>query len=91
MKLGPWRIREIAPDFTVEDVWALPVYGGAGDFPALLGSWPPSTRPATDPPRFACCSGSAARYMSLIAPFRYWVVYPALMRQIERAWKTRVP
>ena len=32
----PWRIREIAPDFTLEDVWALPVYGGAGDFPALL-------------------------------------------------------
>ena len=32
----PWRIREIAPDFTVEDVWALPVYGGAGDFPRLL-------------------------------------------------------
>lgn len=33
----PWRIREIAPDFTVEDVWALPVHGGAGDFQALLG------------------------------------------------------
>src|SRR5215475_1071460 len=32
----PWRIREIAPDFTLEDVWALPVYGDAGDFPALL-------------------------------------------------------
>ena len=32
----PWRIREIAPDFTLEDVWALPAYGGAGDFPALL-------------------------------------------------------
>src|SRR5260370_19880148 len=32
----PWRIRGIAPDFTLEDVWALPVYGGAGDFPALL-------------------------------------------------------
>ena len=32
----PWRIREIAPDFTLEDVWALPVHGGAGDFPALL-------------------------------------------------------
>jgi hypothetical protein len=32
----PWRIREIAPDFTLEDVWALPVYGGAGDFPRLL-------------------------------------------------------
>ncbi len=33
---GPWRIREIAPDFTVEDVWALPVRGGAEDFQALL-------------------------------------------------------
>src|SRR5260370_12751609 len=32
----PWRIREIAPDFTVEDVWALPVDGGAGDFQTLL-------------------------------------------------------
>lgn len=32
----PWRIREIAPDFTVEDVWALPAQGGAEDFPALL-------------------------------------------------------
>ena len=30
-------------------------------------------------------------YMTLIAPFRHWVVYPALMRQIERAWNTRVP
>jgi len=32
----PWRIREIAPDFIVEDVWALPVQGGAEDFEALL-------------------------------------------------------
>ena len=32
----PWRIREIAPDFTVEDVWALPARGGAEDFPALV-------------------------------------------------------
>jgi Protein of unknown function (DUF2867) len=32
----PWRIREIAPDFTLEDVWALPVHGDAGDFGALL-------------------------------------------------------
>jgi hypothetical protein len=29
-------------------------------------------------------------YMALIKPFRYWIVYPALMRQIERAWNTRV-
>ena len=32
----PWRIREIAPDFTVEDVWALPVRGDAEDFQALV-------------------------------------------------------
>jgi len=32
----PWRIREIAPDFILEDVWALPTPGGADDFPALL-------------------------------------------------------
>jgi hypothetical protein len=32
----PWRIRDIAPDFIVEDVWALPVHGGAEDFPKLL-------------------------------------------------------
>jgi Protein of unknown function (DUF2867) len=32
----PWRIREIAPDFTLEDVWALPTPGGPDDFPALL-------------------------------------------------------
>jgi len=28
-------------------------------------------------------------YMALIAPFRHWIVYPALMRQTERAWNTR--
>jgi Protein of unknown function (DUF2867) len=32
----PWRIREIASDFTVEDVWALPARGDAEDFQALL-------------------------------------------------------
>src|SRR5437762_2582529 len=32
----PWRIREIAPDFRLEDVWALPVQGGAEDFQTLL-------------------------------------------------------
>jgi len=32
----PWRIREIVPDFTLEDVWALPALGGAEDFQTLL-------------------------------------------------------
>lgn len=31
-----WRIGEIAPDFKLEDVWALPAEGGAEDFAALL-------------------------------------------------------
>jgi hypothetical protein len=32
----PWRIHEIASDFTVEDVWALPANGSADDFAALV-------------------------------------------------------
>jgi len=32
----PWRIREIVADFTLEDVWALPLQGGAEDFQAAL-------------------------------------------------------
>jgi len=31
-----WRIGEIVPDFTLEDVWALPMRGDADDFPAVL-------------------------------------------------------
>ena len=29
-------------------------------------------------------------YMALIRPFRHRFVYPALMRQIERAWNARL-
>jgi hypothetical protein len=198
----PWRIREIAPDFTLEDVWAFPAHGGAEDFQTLLevmtsglsdpanweslptrvlwrvrdrpGSWfglgrisapidsggddaadklpIPGTNETSltdrlsddlrntaaglhfDSVPFAplyctdvefaaelsnrtvhsvmhlawvdqgegCYQGQMAvyvkprgpfgkGYMALIKPFRYWVVYPALMRQIEREWNTRVP
>lgn len=34
----PWRIHDIAPDFRVLDVWALPTPGGADDFPRLVES-----------------------------------------------------
>jgi hypothetical protein len=177
----PWRIREIASDFILEDVWALPAYGDADDFNALLelmvSSDPTSvkslpgrllwgarellgrvlhldTNPDTDAmslryrlpddlrdttadldfgalpftpvyrtaDEFAaeisnqtvhgvlhlawvsqgggCYQGQMAvyvkprgslgqAYMVVIKPFRYAVVYPALMRQIERAWKAR--
>jgi hypothetical protein len=196
----PWRIREIASDFTVEDVWALPVHGGPDDFQTLLeiltsddlmssaslparvlwrvrdrlGSWfglgrisapvdsgwdaaagnlpipgrnetsltdrlpddlcdtaadldfgstPFAPLYRTDVEFAAELSNRTVHavmhlawvdqgedryqgqmtvyvkprgpfgkgYMAFIKPFRYWVVYPALMRQIERAWNTRVP
>ena len=32
----PWRIHEIASDFRLEDVWALPTPGGPADFPRLV-------------------------------------------------------
>jgi hypothetical protein len=32
----PWRIHEIANDFQLLDVWALPTPGGPGDFPQLV-------------------------------------------------------
>ena len=31
------------------------------------------------------------QYMAFIAPFRHWVVYPALLRQIERGWLAVAP
>jgi len=31
-----WRIREVAPDFRLEDAWALPAQGGAEDFATLI-------------------------------------------------------
>jgi hypothetical protein len=194
----PWRIRQIVPDFTLEDVWGLPVQGGAEDFQTLLemvGSLDPAhadSRPAralwnlrdrmgrwfglgsiSDPvdgggvdptgdlpipgtnetslagrlpddlrdtavdvdfgslpfvPLYRTDVEFAAEvsnrtvhgvlhlawvdqgrgryggqmavyvkprgpfgkgYMALIKPFRYWVVYPALMRQFGRAWQLR--
>jgi hypothetical protein len=32
----PWRIHEIAPDFEIEDVWALPASGEADEFPTMV-------------------------------------------------------
>ncbi len=193
---GAWRIRAIVPDFTLEDVWALPAQGGAEDFQALLemmassdpgnaeslparmlwrlrdrlgrwldlgkvsvdgsadrdagrlpipgtsetslagrlpedlrdtaagldfGSLPFEPLYRTDTEFAAEISNKTVHgvmhlawaelgagryqgqmavyvkprgrfgqgYMALIKPFRHWIVYPALMRQNERAWKTR--
>jgi hypothetical protein len=190
----PLRIHELVPDFTLEDVWALPVEGGEEGFDAFLefmgsmdptetdnrlarflwnlrdrlGAWfdlgeisPPVGQdeaglpiPGTDEtslrgrlpadlrdraagfdfeslpfiPLYRVdqeaaaeignrtvhgvvhlswaekgdrrCEGRMAvyvkprgtfgrAYMALIKPFRYLVVYPALMREVERAWRVR--
>ncbi len=182
-----WRIREVAPDFRLEDAWALPAYGGAADFARLLevvaaldparaesratralfsiryrlGEWfgwdgaprSPATAADTDtslrarlpedlrgsaaglrlrtsdftplyrtdvewaaelsnrtvhavmhlawvargPGRYQGQMGVYVKprgrfgdaYLAAIAPFRHRVVYPALMREIERAWNAR--
>jgi Protein of unknown function (DUF2867) len=191
----PWRIHDIVPDFTLEDVWALPTRGGPEDFEALLeltNSFDPSdvesaparflwafrdrlgrwfglgevsapverdeaggeTIPGTDEislrdrlpldlvgtaaeadlgslpfvPLYRTDREAAAElgnktvhgvahlgwvevedgryegriavyvkprglfgraYMAAIKPFRYWVVYPAMMRQMARMWDAR--
>jgi hypothetical protein len=51
----PWRIHELAPDFRVEDVWALPTPGGPDDFPRLV-----AMITAGDPSR---SSGAAVRLL----------------------------
>ena len=41
----PWRIHAITRDFRLEDVWALPTPGEAGDFPRLVElfkAWDPA-------------------------------------------------
>lgn len=192
----PARIHDLVPDFTLEDVWALPTVGGPDDFEALLelvtsfdptktesrparflwdlrdrlGSWldlgeiskpadaqepsglpipgtaetslrdrlPPDLRGSVDGlafdplpfvPLYRSDREAAAEisnktvhgvahlawvqredgryegrmavyvkprgafgraYMALIKPFRYLVVYPPLMREVERAWRNRL-
>lgn len=183
-----WRIREIAPDFRLEDVWALPAQGGAEDFATLLevmGSldpadsesratralfsiryrlggwfgWDDAPYPLAIPEDTGATLSArlpedlrntatglhlrstdfkplyrtdvewaaelsnrtvhavmhlawveqgeglyrgqmgiyvkpqgrfGAVYMAVIAPFRHQIVYPALMREIERAWNARM-
>jgi hypothetical protein len=43
----PWRIHELASDFRIEDVWALPTPGGPDDFPRLIAEM--TAGPASNP------------------------------------------
>lgn len=177
-----WKIGEIAPEFRLEDVWALPTPGSADDFPRLVEQFttfsPVSHSPAVVRALFAIrfAIGGAlgwdtpresgpmptlrdrlpadlrerpaatapapfstlyqtddewaaeivnrtvhgvlhlgwvqtpggeyrgqmavlvkpngrlgAAYLTAIAPFRYLVVYPAMLRTLERQWRQRLP
>lgn len=46
----PWRIHEIAPDFQVEDVWALPTPGGPHDLARLVDQFATDDFPNDDSP-----------------------------------------
>jgi len=48
----PWRIHEIAPDFRLYDVWALPTPGGPDDFPRLVRQFAAGDT-SDNPSRFA--------------------------------------
>lgn len=48
----PWRIHELAGDFRLEDVWALPTPGRADEFPILVEGFA-SADPAATLPRAA--------------------------------------
>ncbi|MEE1782355.1 DUF2867 domain-containing protein [Streptomyces sp. SP17BM10] len=55
----PWRIHGIAPDFRVEDVWALPTPGGPDDLPHLVGQFTEGEEPGM--------AGSSFAYRTLFA------------------------
>ncbi|MEU8514019.1 DUF2867 domain-containing protein [Kitasatospora sp. NPDC048722] len=55
----PWRIHEIARDFRVEDVWALPTPGGPDDLPYLVGQFTDGEGPGK--------AGSSLVYRALFA------------------------
>jgi hypothetical protein len=68
----PWRIHEIVCDFMLEDVWAVPVDGGAGHFSTLLDvvfslDFPSS---ASLPTRFLWAPVSSSAESSASAGFR---------------------
>jgi Protein of unknown function (DUF2867) len=47
----PWRIHALAPDFEVEDVWALPTPGGPDELPRLVSQMATSEFPPKGAPR----------------------------------------
>jgi hypothetical protein len=80
----PWRIHELAGDFRLEDVgdlFCLDGQGsGIGSRVTTLRERLPDDLRATAGPVFASLP---------FKPFRYLIVYPQMLRAMERRWQER--
>ncbi len=54
-----------------------------GRLQVSAGTWSPQMAVFVKPR-----GGLGRAYMKMTAPFRHYVVYPAMMRAVERAWPT---
>ncbi len=82
-----WRFQPRAlPEITTVDTSARLL---DRDLPLPLALAPTGYTRMMHPGGEIAAARSAQQYMAFIAPFRHWVVYPALLRQIERAWQAR--
>jgi Protein of unknown function (DUF2867) len=81
---GSWRIREIVPDFILEDVWALPAQGGAEDFSELL-----ELMASSDP---ATADSLPARFLwSLRDRLGRWLDLGRISAPVDREAEARLP
>ena len=61
-----WRIHELTPDFTLEDVWALPTPGGREDFARLVAAFFAGDFPRDAPPLVGLLWAARLRIGSLL-------------------------
>src|SRR6266540_996375 len=88
----PWRIHELAPDFRLEDEFAAEIANRTVHGILHLG-WVPDETGGYRGQMAVLVKPNGlfgTAYMAAIKPFRYLIVYPALMRTIEREWLARV-
>lgn len=75
------HIGRVALDCSESDQGGAGSAGGESGAGEMLGMWAPQMGVYVKPKGFF---GQA--YMAAIAPFRHWIVYPALMRAVAREW-----
>src|SRR5918995_1857264 len=85
----PWRIHELTPDFRLEDVWAAEIVNRTVHGVMHIG-WVPNQTGGYRGEMAVYVKPNGllgACYMAAIRPFRHLIVYPPLMRQIDRDWR----